>query len=320
MSGQPYWTFTIDESGQSGGVVHNITLTQPGGAGTQIVITDSAPGFTWTTLVPGAGIFESTTVNLEFTSSVPLLSATYFEIRGFHPDNDAGIIDGSADVNGTKTIIWSFRNNVEDFGLAAPPTYLTLTKPVYHPNDVAVNSNVCFVAGTLVKTDQGLVPIEQLDYQFHTINNQPIVAITQTRSTDTQLIYIPKNALGPEQPSQDTISSLSHKVLYNRVMTRAVNLPGVKMIPYEGQILYNVLLNNYSKMTVNNLTVETLDPRNDVAIIYKHIVTNNLSELEKDNLIQIYNERMDLQNQIKKEYVSSIVYTIMLKILTDSSV
>jgi hypothetical protein len=310
MSGVPSWTFTIDESGEPGGYVHILTATRPGGQGTTIVITDSVAGFTWTSDPAGPQDFTSTVLYVMISPSTPLQSGDEFSIY-----TDASSTDIAGYTN--KNLVWAVS---QGGGSAPPPAYVTLTYPVYNPNTVAVNSMVCFVAGTPVNTDQGLVPIEQIDYRFHTINNEPIVAITQTRSTENQLIYIPKNALGPEQPSQDTISSLSHKVLYNRVMTRAVNLPGVKMIPYEGQILYNVLMNNYSKMTVNNLTVETLDPRNDVAIIYKHIVTNNLSELEKDNLIQIYNERMDLQNQIKKEYVSSIVYTIMLKILTDSSV
>jgi hypothetical protein len=310
MSGVPSWTFTIDESRTAGGVVHNITVTQPGGPGTPIVITDSAPGFTWTisTQIVHTPRFLSNELFIYFVPSTLLKSGDFFGTQVITPDFSL-----TSYVNGAMA--WSLIDPGKP-----PPTYLRLIDPVYNPNSVAVYSNTCFVAGNLVNTDQGLVPIEQLDYQFHTINNEPIVAITQTMSTETQLINIPKNALGPEQPCQHTISSLSHKILYNGVMTRAVNLPRVKMIPYEGQILYNVLLNNYSKMTVNNLTVETLDPKNDVAIIYKHIVTNNLSELEKDNLIQIYNERMDLQNQIKKEYVSSIVYTIMLKILTDSSV
>ena len=34
-------------------------------------------------------------------------------------------------------------------------------------------------------------------------------------------------------------------------------------IPYKGEILYNILLEEHSKMIINNLIVETMDPKID---------------------------------------------------------
>jgi hypothetical protein len=43
---------------------------------------------------------------------------------------------------------------------------------------------------------------------------------------------------------------------------------GVYLKKYNGEVLYNVLLDKHSKMIVNNLIVETLDPSNIVAKLY----------------------------------------------------
>jgi hypothetical protein len=40
---------------------------------------------------------------------------------------------------------------------------------------------------------------------------------------------------------------------------------GVERVPYHGEPLYNVLLEKYSHMTVENMQVETLDPENEIA-------------------------------------------------------
>lgn len=179
------------------------------------------------------------------------------------------------------------------------------------------NSNTCFVAGTPVNTDQGLIPIEQLDHTVNTIDGQPIVAITKITSTDTYLISIPKDHLGPNMPSQEITISQLHKVLYNGVMTRAKELPRVSKVNYDGQPLYNVLLDAYGTMTVNNLTVETLHPTNNVAVLYKHITTNNLNGLERNKLIQAFNTRLALGDDLRKAFFENIVLVIMLDVLLE---
>jgi hypothetical protein len=179
------------------------------------------------------------------------------------------------------------------------------------------NSNICFVAGTPVKTDQGLIPIEQLDHTVNTIDGQHIVAITKITSTDSYLIRIPKDHLGENAPDTETIISQLHKVLYNGVMTRAKHLPGVSKVDYDGQPLYNVLLDTYGTMIVNNLTVETLHPQANVAVLYKHITTNNLSDVERDKMIKVFNKRLALGDDLRKAFFENIVLIIMLDILLE---
>ena len=62
----------------------------------------------------------------------------------------------------------------------------------------------------------------------------------------------------------------------------------VHKVNYSGEILYNVLLENYDKMMVNNMICETLHPENSVTKIYKYLKGLNYNESE--NLINIHNQ------------------------------
>ena len=61
---------------------------------------------------------------------------------------------------------------------------------------------------------------------------------------------------------------------------------GVYNKKYNGEILYNVLLETHEKMIVNNLIVETLDPSNVIAKLYNGTVNGE----EKNNLILLINK------------------------------
>lgn len=180
------------------------------------------------------------------------------------------------------------------------------------------SSNTCFVKGTPIDSDQGPIAIDLLDPNVHTINSMKIVAISKTVSSESYLIQLEKDALNLNEPNQLTTISQCHAVLHNGKMTLAKNLPNAKRIKYDGQILYNVLLENYSRMTVNNLTVETLNPRHHIAILYRHITTNNLSQDEQNKLIDYINKKTDLINILRKSFFSNICLIIMLDILTEN--
>jgi hypothetical protein len=62
----------------------------------------------------------------------------------------------------------------------------------------------------------------------------------------------------------------------------------VKEIKYNGEVLYNVLLEQHDKMVVNNLICETLDPNNRISELYKFM--SNLSETEQQQMIRSYND------------------------------
>ncbi len=168
----------------------------------------------------------------------------------------------------------------------------------YHISNVvltiepASNIPICFPAGTPILTDQGEFPIENLKIELHTIDSKPIVAITKTIPLDSYIICIDKNSLGANVPSKRTFMSKDHKVLYQQKLIPAENLPKSIKVKYNGQILYNVLLKEYSTMKVNGLTVETLHPNNTLAKIY----SSDFTLEEKQHLIASSN-RFNLQRK-----------------------
>ena len=137
-------------------------------------------------------------------------------------------------------------------------------------------ANICFLADTPVKTDQGLIAIQDIDIKTHTINNNRIVAITKSTQQCDYLIKISKNALNGDKPSQDTIISSNHKVYAgNETHTQLkkakdlLHIKGVDKIPYDNSYLYNVLLEEQGNMIVNNMKVETLHPDNIMAKVFR---------------------------------------------------
>jgi surface protein len=131
-------------------------------------------------------------------------------------------------------------------------------------------SNICFAKGTLIQTDQGLLPIETCTN--HSIRKHKF-NLTETISFDTHLVRIEKNAFG-KTPTHSTILSGEHKLLYENKMQCAkdlVNNDTVTFIPYDGQPLYNVLLPTHSTVNVYGLVCETLNPNSNIAKIFKDI-------------------------------------------------
>ena len=140
-------------------------------------------------------------------------------------------------------------------------------------------SPICFPAGTPVFTDQGITAIEKINVNNHTIRGNKIVAITKTVTIEDKIVCIEKDALGTNIPYQKTCMSRNHKLLYNKQMIKAKDLVGkingIHYIKYSGEILYNVLMETHNKMIINNLIVETLDPKNSVARLYTGSRTKN---------------------------------------------
>jgi hypothetical protein len=155
---------------------------------------------------------------------------------------------------------------------------------------------ICFPSGTLVTTNQGNIAIEQLNPDIHTIRGKRIVAITQTRPLRQYMVSIEKHSLLNNVPSHRTTISKEHKILYKGQMMKAKDLidlcDGVTKIPYNGEILYNVLMEKHDKMLVNNLICETLDPTNIMAKIcggkYNDAEQNKIC-LELNNIIKSNN-------------------------------
>ena len=171
-------------------------------------------------------------------------------------------------------------------------------------------TNTCFPKGTPITTDQGNILIEQLNPDIHTIRNKKIEGITKTITQDTHLVCFEKDALGKNIPSQKTIISKNHKVLYKGKMMAAkeflVGFEEVKRVKYNGEILYNVLMEKHEKMAVNNLICETLDPENCLAKLHHQLKGMTIKEqnelINKLNKYAIENNVFSSTSTFKKSY------------------
>jgi hypothetical protein len=146
----------------------------------------------------------------------------------------------------------------------------------FAPPTPVLQSNICFPAGTPIRTDQGEVAIEKLQPGKHTLGRQAITHITQTITSDNYLIRIEKGAFGKNKPTKPTVMSKDHKIEYEGELVPAYRfldyVEGIKKVKYSGEILYNVLLEGYGTMIVNNLRCETLEPTSPIACVYRGVV------------------------------------------------
>jgi hypothetical protein len=141
----------------------------------------------------------------------------------------------------------------------------------YTSSDVTFNADICFPAGTLILTDQGVVPIEQL--KDETIQGSRIVHVTKTVHKDSFLVCFEKDALGENLPSMRTVMSSKHCVEKDGALVEAihfVNDASVYKVPYDKEPLYNVLLETHTVMNVNGMICETLNPSSQIAQFYMH--------------------------------------------------
>jgi hypothetical protein len=131
------------------------------------------------------------------------------------------------------------------------------------------NEPICLVSGTPILTDQGIVAIEKIDTAKHTIGNQRIVAVTKAITPEKNLICFEPHSVAINCPTKRTIMTPGHEVLYKGKLVQAKHfvgkLNGVHTVPYDGKVVYNVLLQQHGVMSVNNMILETLHPENKVA-------------------------------------------------------
>jgi hypothetical protein len=173
--------------------------------------------------------------------------------------------------------------------LTLPLTSYSSTWSDYNSTPI---SNICFIAKTPILTNQGLINIENIDSDIHTIRNKKIMAITKTITQDKHLICFEKDSIDKNIPSQKTIMSKNHVIYYKGNVVKAKDFIGkfenVYKIKYSGEVLYNVLMETHDKMMVNNLICETLHPENQIAKIYKTLPS--LSFNVQQEYIKKYNE------------------------------
>jgi alpha-tubulin suppressor-like RCC1 family protein len=163
----------------------------------------------------------------------------------------------------------------------------------------SLTSTICFGENTPVRTDQGFEMISKLIPGLHTINGKEIEAVTETITKDKYIYNIKKNAFKYYSPSKDTIITGNHLIEFNGFMIPVRYLPDyvkVEKIKYNGEKLYNILMKEYEIITINNMKVETLHPKNIIALLYKNKKFREIKNNEKNIFFKKFNKKMiDLQ-------------------------
>ena len=185
-------------------------------------------------------------------------------------DNRAGALGFASLVNYT-----SFTSSLTDV-LALPEMIVEYTPA---PSYI---SSICFPSGTLIKSDQGHIPIQKLIKGYHTLHGEEIIAVTETYSMDKVLVCVEKDALRKNCPDAQTFMSPRHKIYYKGKLKAAHRFvkhhKGFTYVHYKGEKLYNVLLNEYGTMNVQGMICETLDPSNPMAKHYRGMEKDILSQ------------------------------------------
>lgn len=159
--------------------------------------------------------------------------------------------------------------------------------------DYVPTSAICFPAGTPVLTDQGYIPIDKITTQ--TLGKKPI-KLTKTITRDNYLVCVEKDALEKNVPFQRTYISKDHKVYHKDFSGKAKDMvpyfEKVYKVPYNGEILYNVLVDSHRKMKVNNMVCETLNPIHPMAKLY------NLNKKEQEDKIVLWEKEKKSKKQL----------------------
>lgn len=140
-------------------------------------------------------------------------------------------------------------------------------------SEALLSSRICFRKNTAINTDQGIIPINNINTAINTINGYKILFITKTLYND-KLVLIKKNALG-NIPTADTVVSKQHVIIYDNKPIHAKNLVNYVDILFidaenENEVLYNILMENHCLINVNGLLTETLHPNNNISKIYNN--------------------------------------------------
>jgi hypothetical protein len=189
----------------------------------------------------------------------------------------ASFINGNLFVLGSTRTVGSYTIQM----VANGSTAILIT-----PFTPAILSDICFIKNTLVQTDQGKFPIQTLTKK-HTIHKKSILHVTKTIHCEPYLVKVCAYAFGTF-PTQDTYMSMKHKIYLDSPMQakNLVNEDTILLVPYDGEPLYNVLLETHSIMKVHGMAVETMDPNCLVALFYK----SKLSPKQKDAMIVTINK------------------------------
>ena len=196
-------------------------------------------------------------------------------------DQNISVWNVSSGANVQSMFLNTEMQNQGNYGFTYPqPNKSEFNQPPPH----VITSNICFLGDSIVKTDQGEFPIENLE--FETLHGERFVR-TKTKFLGEYYVVIQKDSIGYNIPNKTTVITPEHKVFVDGIMTEArklINNDTIYKRKYKGEYVYNILQEEHSDMYVNNMLCETLDPRNSIRNLY----TNKSSS---KNIIE-YNKTM----------------------------
>jgi len=217
----------------------------------------------------GAAAFgHSNVTGIVLPPSVTSIGNNAFQDCGNNNDisNCTPTITSNSFINFQQITVFVNQTTYDTYGLSSGYTPNVTFRVPGAPNGSPVPiATICFVAGTLVDTDQGEFPIESLTR--HTLRGQPI-QVTQTVQLDPWIVKINARAFGTT-PTRDTYVTKNHRI-YQGSWVKAFDLVNghtVTLVKHQGY-LYNVLVDTHTSMNVHGMRVETLDPNEPTAKLY----------------------------------------------------
>jgi len=196
--------------------------------------------------------------------------------------------------------------NVDGLCRTYPYSNTGLLGSTLNPIDTPV---ICYLKGTLILTQQGFVPIENIKAnhkvvtkgKIHknkyiksdaTLELKPVLWISKFKvfnlNTKSLPICIKQHALGENYPFKDLYVSPNHSLLINNKMVLAQNLVNNKTIYQDKECTdveyYHLECENHSAIIANGVLSESYIESNN-----RYIFENSINIRRKNNLKQIKN-------------------------------
>jgi hypothetical protein len=259
------------------------------------ITTDSSGSFLRQTYNTSVSAGSSTPASVLTNPSLGPFDYKILQISGGNPSSYGTFLISSANgviITSTSTAPGTYKFYIRNTGsYNITELDLNVTGEPTPPTPI---SEICFPAGTPVLTDQGIVAIDKINTDVHTIKNQKIKGIVTTKLKDDYLICIEKNAIALNVPCEKTYMSGNHKVYYDGQMRKAKELLKhfncIYKIKYNGETMYNVLMEKHETILVNNMVCETLDPTNNMAKIFYYL--KNMSHEQQKVIVDKINHEV----------------------------
>ena len=119
-------------------------------------------------------------------------------------------------------------------------------------------------------------------------------------------MVIEKDAFGKCKPNKKTLVAPFHKFLVNNTLKMAVELvnnDSIYLTTYKQQYLYNIILEEYGLIQVNNVVVETLHPSTLVAKLFDGSFDNKLRKKVVKSLNAYHKNLKNKPNKTLKDYI-----------------